>query len=161
MLSGYFKAESVAPVAEVDRLFVHVVAVHAIELILVVRRNVRIGRFDVFGLFNQGLDVMTGLAVVNGRQLRVGLVGTVADLTFHAFGNVPFGSGGRVAARSDGAQQNCAQSDEFGKTYKQCLCGGNQNKTRRNGLSKSFRRNQSEVTLRYVARPSAQRFVQI
>ena len=42
-MSGYFKAESVALVAEVDRLFVHVVAVHAIELILVVRRNVRIG----------------------------------------------------------------------------------------------------------------------
>ena len=135
-MSGYLKAESVALVAEVDRLFVHVVTVDAVELILIVRRDVRIGRLNVFGLFNQGFDVVAGLAVVDGRQLRVGLIGTVADLTFHAFGNVPFGSGGRVAARSDGAQQNCAQSDEFGKTHKQCLCGGNQNKTRRNG---SFR----------------------
>ena len=117
-MSGYLKAESVALVAEVDRLFVHVVTVDAVELILIVRRDVRIGRLDVFGLFNQGFDVVAGLAVVDGRQLRVGLIGTVADLTFHAFGNVPFGSGGRVAARSDGAQQNCAQSDEFGKTHK-------------------------------------------
>ena len=38
-MSGYFKAESVALVAEVDRLFVHVVAVHAIELILTLRER--------------------------------------------------------------------------------------------------------------------------
>ena len=38
-MSGYFKAESVALVAEVDQLFVHVVAVHTIELILTLRER--------------------------------------------------------------------------------------------------------------------------
>ena len=59
----HLEVEVVALSAEVFRLGVHVVAVRAVELILIVRRDMRICRFDVFCFLDDSLDVVTGLAV--------------------------------------------------------------------------------------------------
>ena len=73
----HLEAELMTLVAEVLGFAVHVVAVHAVELVLVVRRDVRIRGLDALGLFNEILGVVAlgaGLDVGSGR---IGLVGAV------------------------------------------------------------------------------------
>ena len=76
---GHLEAELVALVAEVFRFAVHVVAVRAVELILIVRGDVRIRRLDVLCLFNEILGVVALRAGLDVGRGRIGLV------VFHKF----------------------------------------------------------------------------
>ena len=69
--SGHLEAELVALVAEVLRFAVHVVAVRAVKLVLIVRGDVRIRRRDVLRLLDEVLRVVA---------LRIVLMSGVAGL---------------------------------------------------------------------------------
>ena len=88
-------------VAEVLGFAVHVVAVHAVELVLVVRRDVRIRGLDALGLFNEILGVVAlgaGLDVGSGR---IGLVGAVRPMeAWRSAPNLPSAAAAVPAARS-------------------------------------------------------------
>ena len=88
----HLEAELMTLVAEVLGFAVHVVAVHAVELVLVVRRDVRIRGLDALGLFNEILGVVAlgaGLDVGSGR---IGLVGAVAGFARQTHGGVAVGA---------------------------------------------------------------------
>lgn len=77
--SGNLEAELVTLVTEVFALLMTVVTVHAVQLILIVRREMRILGLDILGLFNQSLDRMTLLTVFDARRLEVLFIRTVAN----------------------------------------------------------------------------------
>ena len=64
----HLEAELMTLVAEVLGFAVHVVAVHAVELVLVVRRDVRIRGLDALGLFNEILGVVALGAGLDGSS---------------------------------------------------------------------------------------------
>ena len=83
MKSGHLEAELMALVAEVFRFAVHVVAVRAVELILIVRRDVGIDGLDALRLFNEILSVVALGAGLDVGRGRIGLVGAVAGRTLN------------------------------------------------------------------------------
>ena len=78
--SGHLEAELVALVAEVLRFAVHVVAVRAVKLVLIVRGDVRIRRLDVLRLLDEVLRVVALRARLDVGRGGIGLVGAVAGL---------------------------------------------------------------------------------
>ena len=69
---------------EVFAFLVTKMAVHAIELILIVRRCVRILRFYILGLINQCISGVTLYARIDGRHFRVFSIDPMALLTLDA-----------------------------------------------------------------------------
>lgn len=80
-----------ALIAEVNGLFMHHVTVGAIQLILIMRRNVGVVGLYVLGFFDECGRRVTLSAFLNRRDFRVGHVHilTMAHLTTDASGNVP------------------------------------------------------------------------
>ena len=89
---GHLEAELMALVAEVFRFAVHVVAVRAVELILVVRRDVGIDGLDALRLFDEILGVVALGAGLDVGRGRVGLVGAVAGLAREAHRGMAVGA---------------------------------------------------------------------
>lgn len=110
----HLEAEAVALIAEIDRRLVHQMAVYAVELILIVRRDMRICRFDVFCFLDDSLDVVTGLAGIDCGFLRIGFIRPMTHFALHAFGDVAFGACGGIAGRSGSADKDCGQNGKFG-----------------------------------------------
>ena len=100
----HLEAELMALVAEVLRFAVHVVAVRAVKLVLIVRGDVRIRRLDVLRLLNEGLRVVALRARLDVGRGGIGLVGAVAGLAGETHRRMTVGTelsvGGRGGARS-------------------------------------------------------------
>ena len=90
--SGHLEAELVALVAEVLRFAVHVVAVRAVKLVLIVRGDVRIRRLDVLRLLNEVLRVVALRARLDVGRGGIGLVGAVAGFARQTHGGVAVGA---------------------------------------------------------------------
>ena len=113
----HLKFELVALVTEVFTRFVAVVAVRAVEFILVVRRRMRILRLHFARFFHQRLRVVALRAGFRRRFLRIFRIRPVADGALNADGGVtvrnPIGGGSR---KSDGRKrQHNKQSLFHGK----------------------------------------------
>ena len=105
----HLEVEVVALSAEVFRLGVHVVAVRAVELILIVRRGMRIGGLDVFGLLHQLLGVVALRAGFDGRHLGVGLVRSVTHRARHALGDMSVSAELISSLNAQGKTKQCSK----------------------------------------------------
>lgn len=89
----------------------HVVAVRAVKLILIMRRYVRIVRLDVLGLFYKRRNIVAARAVFNRWKFRLGHVHvlSVAHLAADALGDVSIGAelgGGSAECQAGGEGGN-------------------------------------------------------
>ena len=106
----HLEVKLVTLVAEVlARLMPHV-AVRAVELILIVRREVWIGGLHVLRLRDKRLHVVAGGAGFRRGLLQVLLVGTVADRALQPLGDVLVSKRGalgrKAGSRESGGQGN-------------------------------------------------------
>ena len=85
----HLEAELMALVAEVLRFAVHVVAVRAVKLVLIMRGDVRIRRLDVLRLLNEVLRVVARRARLDVGRGGIGLVGAVAVRPMAAWRSAP------------------------------------------------------------------------
>lgn len=83
-----------ALIAEIFRFRMHIVTVRAVELILIVRRRMRIMGLDVLGLFNQSRYRVALRAGIDRRQFGFSHIHvlSMAHLAADAFGNMSVGS---------------------------------------------------------------------
>ena len=88
----HLEAELMALVAEVLRFAVHVVAVRAVKLVLIMRGDVRIRRLDVLRLLNEVLRVVALRARLDVGRGGIGLVGAVAGFARQTHGGVAIGA---------------------------------------------------------------------
>ena len=80
-----------ALIAEVFRLHMTHMAVGAVQILAVMRRDVRIGWLDFFGLLHERILLMARRAGFNRRGLRVLRIGPVAHLAAQPLGLVTVG----------------------------------------------------------------------
>ena len=80
-----------ALIAEVFGFHMTHMAVRALQVLAVVRRNMRIGGFDLCGLFHKCVLLMARRASFDRGRLRIVRVGPVAHLAAQSFGLVPIG----------------------------------------------------------------------
>lgn len=107
----YLEAKLMALVTEVFCFAMHHVTVQTLKVILVVRRNVRIRRLDVLGLFNQSLFVMALCAGFDRRFLRIGLIRTMAASTGDAHRRVAISTELLVSSLGNAKAEHCAKED--------------------------------------------------
>ena len=103
----HLEVKLVALVAEVlARLMPHV-AVRAVELILIVRREMRIGGLHVLRLRDKRLHIVAKGAGLRRGLLQILLVGTVADRALHSLGDVLVGKRGALSRKAGGRKSSC------------------------------------------------------
>ena len=103
-----------ALIAEVFGFHMTHMAVRALQVLAVVRRNVRIGRFDLCGLFHKCVLLMARRASFDRGRLRIVRVGPVAHLAAQSFGLVPIGQ--KLSAAWAGSETVKSAQSEANKT---------------------------------------------
>ena len=110
--SLHIELEVMALSAEILTLFVHMVAVRALQLILIVRRHMRILRLHVLCLRDELLGVMALSALFDIRRVEFSRIAlTVTHLTIDAFGNMTVGAELLGGAHLAGHQKRSTEAE--------------------------------------------------
>lgn len=83
--SAHLEIKLVALIAEVFGLHMTHMAVRALQVLAVVRRNVRVGGLDLCGLFHKRVLLMARRAGFDGGRLRILHILTMAHLAAQTF----------------------------------------------------------------------------